>query len=86
MKIDYVDGDEYWTVETIRDLRGWRIIEVEDWKEGVKRLHVVADNPPTFRLFYCRDEILEAELQRQRDEFNRQAGAILRRRAGELPC
>lgn len=73
MKIETIDGEEYWTVESINDLRGWRIIEAEDWKEGIKRLHVVADNPPEFRLFYCQVGILEAYRQIQRDEFNRQA-------------
>lgn len=73
MKIDYVGGKEYWTVESVNDLRGWRIIEAEDWKDGVRRLSLAADNPPTFLLVYCPVGIWEAERARQRAEFNRAA-------------
>jgi len=73
MRIECVDGNEYWIVESVADLKGWLIIEAEDWKDGVKRLYLAAHHPPTFRVVYCRIEILEAERCRQRDEFNRQA-------------
>lgn len=76
MRIEYVDGNEYWTVETVADLKGWLIIEVEDWKDGVKRLYLASRCPPTFRVVYCRTEILEAERRRQRNEFNRQAESM----------
>lgn len=40
--------------------RAAEILLIEDWKAGVKRLHVrdVNANPPWFRLVYCKDEFL----------------------------
>lgn len=60
MRLEQVDGDEYYSVESPRDLWGWEIIEVEPWKGGVKRLYArrSTDNGMEFRLIYCRDSIL----------------------------
>lgn len=60
MRLEQVDCDEYYIVESPRDLWGWEIIEVEPWKDGVKRLHArrSADSGMEFRLMYCEDSIL----------------------------
>lgn len=38
------------------DLAGWEILEVEDWKPGVKRLHCRREN--AFMLAYCKEHLL----------------------------
>jgi hypothetical protein len=53
----------HYTVKSKADWDKWRnaeILHVEDWKPGVKRLHVrdVIASPPTFYLIFCRDEFL----------------------------
>lgn len=62
MRIDRFDnGDEYWTVEWLRDLWGWEIIHREPWTEAVTRLHCrrsVGSNGMEFRFIYCRNSIL----------------------------
>jgi hypothetical protein len=66
VKIDRFPDKEYWTVTGVSDLRHWEVIYAEDYKPGVKRLHVRNLAPhgegsiPSFRLLYCPDEILEA--------------------------
>lgn len=59
MKIETVDGQEYWIVTHPDDLLSWKIIHIEDFKPGVKRLHTRnAALPSEFRLLYCSTEIL----------------------------
>ena len=65
MKIDQVDGSEYWTVEHPDDLLAWSVLREEPFKEGVARLHVVnVALPFEFRLLYCENGIL-----RERDQL-----------------
>ena len=60
MKIDNIDGREYWTVTHVDDLLAWNILYEEPWKEGVTRLHVTnAALPNEFRMLYCRNAILK---------------------------
>lgn len=59
MKVEHVDGKEYWTVESLADLQDWDIMYEEPWKLGVVRLHCRnAMNPREFRMLYCSDKIL----------------------------
>lgn len=60
MKIDHIEGDEYWTAESLRDLWGWEIIHREPWTGAVSRLHCrrSIDNGMEFRFIYCRNSIL----------------------------
>lgn len=61
MIIDKVGDREYWSIETAADLSGYQIIYVEQYKAGVRRLHVV--KPETaqieFRMIYCDDATFE---------------------------
>jgi hypothetical protein len=66
MRIDRIDGHEYWTAESLDDLRGWEIITVQPWKEGVSRLHCcrAVDSATTeFRMIYCRTSILHGTIE-----------------------
>lgn len=60
MRVEHVEGDEYWTAESLRDLWGWDIIFTEPWTEAVSRLHCCRsiDNGMEFRFVYCRNSIL----------------------------
>lgn len=78
MKIDQVDGREYWTVTHPDDLLAWNIIYAEDWKDGVKRLHTTnAALPSEFRMLYCSDEIL-----REREQLR--FGALVADEVGDI--
>ena len=60
MKIDRFEDKEYWTVTKPTDLDGWVLIFIEDWKPGVKRLHVRTPShqvPAEFRMLYCPDDL-----------------------------
>jgi len=72
MRIERAGVDEYWVVERSSDLEGWTILNAENWKEGVKRLHVrnVVRQPAEFRMLYCADDVLEQSRQSQREALN----------------
>jgi hypothetical protein len=75
MKIDQVDGLEYWTVTHVDDLLVWEIMFAEPWKEGVTRLHVTnAALPSEFRMLYCSNAILQ---QRDRLRYGSLAARIV---------
>jgi hypothetical protein len=48
MKIERVGIDEYWTVESWRDLGDWIVVGRELWKDGTRE----------FRLMYCTESVL----------------------------
>lgn len=56
-----VTSKEWWNHPNARH---YEILYAEEFKPGVKRLHVrnIFDNPPTFYLMYCKDECLPDEL------------------------
>jgi hypothetical protein len=61
MRVDRIDGHEYWTAESLDDLRGWEIITAEPITEAVSRLHccrAVDSATAEFRMIYCRTSIL----------------------------
>jgi len=61
------EDNGYSIIQDFSELRHWEIIYVEDYKLGVKRLHLRKipqkefdkDNTCTFRKVYCKEEILK---------------------------
>jgi hypothetical protein len=74
MRIDRVGDDDYWTAESVDDLRGWEIIHIEAWKDGVSRLHCYRPLDTAtveFHQIYCRNIILRlAMLELSLQMFN----------------
>jgi len=66
MRVDRIEGDDYWTAESLDDLRGWEIITTEPFTEAVRRLHCcrAVDSATTeFRTIYCRTSILHKTIE-----------------------
>jgi hypothetical protein len=43
----------------VRCFGNWEVLRVEEWKPGVKRVHLrYGRSPAGFRLVYCQDEYL----------------------------
>lgn len=62
MRIDYIEGSEYWTAESLDDLMGWELVGEERWTEAVSRLHCrrnLDSATVEFRTIYCRTSILK---------------------------
>jgi len=58
------DG-EHWSADSKSDFSGWELLHIEDFKDGVKRVHVrtIARAPYEFRMVYCRDEHVPTEFK-----------------------
>lgn len=65
MIIEHIEGDEYWTAESLGDLREWEIIYEEPWTEAVSRLHCRRSLGYVieFRFIYCKRSILRETIQ-----------------------
>lgn len=66
MKIDRIDDRDYWTAESLADLRGWEVFHREPWTEAVSRLHCrrpLDTATMEFRMIYCRNTILREVLE-----------------------
>lgn len=60
MKVDYVDGKDYYTITGINDFNGWKIQHVQYHKRNVRKISLVYANPPNskFIFAYCPLNIL----------------------------
>lgn len=61
MRIERIGDDDYWTAESLDDLRDWEIVYSEPWTEAVSRLHCrrpLDTAVMEFRMIYCRTTIL----------------------------
>ena len=66
MRVDRVEDEDYWTAESLDDLRGWEIITAEPITEAVSRFHCcrAVDSAITeFRMIYCRTSILHGTIE-----------------------
>lgn len=54
----------FYVAESKDDFSGWEILHIEDFKIGIKRLHVRLNSKPSvFRLVYCADEFVPTEFR-----------------------
>jgi hypothetical protein len=66
MRIDRIGDEDYWTAESLDDLRGWEIITAEPITEAVSRLHccrAVDSATAEFRMIYCRTSIMREVIE-----------------------
>lgn len=66
MIIDRIKDQDYWTAESLDDLRDWEIIYREPWTEAVSRLHCRRPFDTAsmeFQIIYCRTAILKEVIE-----------------------
>ncbi len=55
----------HYIAESPADFSGWEILFIEDFKPGVKRVHIRSSNnpPASFRIVYCAEEHLPTDFR-----------------------
>lgn len=67
MIVNLIKGKYFFTAESKKDFSGWEIVGVEDFKLGVKRIHIRRDRGAgkvEFRMVFCEDKDVPTQFKR----------------------